>query len=109
MPAHSSTAENCGRPTPVIIRVVHIAPGPTPTFTMSAPALIRSRVPSADHDVAGHHRHLRIEGAHRLERVEHPPLVAVGSVQDEQVDAGVEQFRRAALHVTVDAHRRRRS
>ncbi len=45
--AHSSTAENCGRPTPVIIRVVHIAPGPTPTLTMSAPASIRSRVPSA--------------------------------------------------------------
>ena len=45
--AHSSTAENCGRPTPVIIRVVHIAPGPTPTLTMSAPAAARSRTPSA--------------------------------------------------------------
>ncbi|SKX52291.1 Uncharacterised protein [Mycobacteroides abscessus subsp. massiliense] len=42
------TADNCGRPTPVIIRVVHMAPGPTPTFTMSAPAAIRSRVPWAD-------------------------------------------------------------
>ena len=40
------TAVNCGRPTPVIIRVVHIAPGPIPTLTMSAPALIRSRAPS---------------------------------------------------------------
>ena len=45
--AHSSTAENCGRPTPVCIRVVHIAPGPTPTLIMSAPALINSLVPSA--------------------------------------------------------------
>ncbi|OIQ80072.1 hypothetical protein GALL_381770 [mine drainage metagenome] len=45
--AHSSTAENCGRPTAVIMRVVHIAPGPTPTFTMSAPASMRSRVPAA--------------------------------------------------------------
>jgi hypothetical protein len=45
--AHSSTAENCGRPTPVIIRVVHIAPGPTPTLTIDAPAATRSRVPSA--------------------------------------------------------------
>ncbi len=45
--AQSSTAENCGRPTPVIIRVVHIAPGPTPTLTMSAPASTRSRTPSA--------------------------------------------------------------
>ena len=44
---HSTTAVNCGRPTPVIIRVVHIAPGPTPTLTMSAPASISWRVPSA--------------------------------------------------------------
>src|SRR5215217_2001449 len=44
---HSSTAENWGRPTPVIIRVVHIAPGPTPTLTTSAPASTRSRTPSA--------------------------------------------------------------
>ena len=29
------------------MRVVHIAPGPTPTFTMSAPASISSRVPTA--------------------------------------------------------------
>ena len=64
--AHSSTAENCGRPTPVIIRVVHMAPGPTPTLTMSAPASMRSRTPSADDDVAGHDRHLRVEGADRL-------------------------------------------
>ncbi len=45
--AHSSTALNCGRPTPVIIRVVHIAPGPTPTLTMSAPASTRSVTPAA--------------------------------------------------------------
>ena len=45
--AHSSTAENCGRPTPVIILVVHIAPGPTPTLTMSAPAETRSATPAA--------------------------------------------------------------
>ncbi len=45
--AHSTTAENWGRPTPVIILVVHIAPGPTPTLTTSAPASISCRVPSA--------------------------------------------------------------
>src|SRR6201999_3491825 len=44
--AHSRTAENCGRPTPVIIRVVHIAPGPTPTLMMSAPASTRSATPA---------------------------------------------------------------
>ena len=46
--AHSRTAENCGRPTAVCMRVVHIAPGPTPTFTMSAPAATRSRTPSPE-------------------------------------------------------------
>ena len=45
--AHSKTAENCGRPTPVCMRVVHIAPGPTPTLMMSAPAAASSRTPSA--------------------------------------------------------------
>ena len=45
--AHSRIALNCGRPTPVIIRVVHMAPGPTPTFTMSAPAATRSATPAA--------------------------------------------------------------
>ena len=35
-----------GRPVPVCMRVVHMAPGPTFTFTMSAPASSRSRVPS---------------------------------------------------------------
>ena len=37
-----------GRPVPVCMRVVHMAPGPTFTLTMSAPASMRSRVPWAD-------------------------------------------------------------
>ena len=45
--AQSSTAENWGRPTAVCMRVVHMAPGPTPTLTTSAPASSRSTVPSA--------------------------------------------------------------
>ena len=45
--AHSSTAEICGTPTPATTRVVQMDPGPIPTFTASAPASIRSRVPSA--------------------------------------------------------------
>ena len=46
--AHSRTAENWGRPTPVAMRVVHMAPGPTPTLTMEAPASTRSRTPAAE-------------------------------------------------------------
>ena len=41
------TAVICGTPTPLMIRVVQIAPGPIPTFTASAPASIRSFAPSA--------------------------------------------------------------
>ena len=60
--AHSRTAENCGRPTAVCIRVVHMAPGPTPTFTMSAPAATRSLTPSAVTTLPGDDRHLRLRG-----------------------------------------------
>ena len=90
--AHSSTAENCGRPTPVIIRVVHIAPGPTPTLTMSAPASISARVPSAETTLPATTGHLRVEAADRAERLDHPLLVAVRGVDDEAVDARVEEL-----------------
>ena len=45
IPASLAAAEQsriaviCGTPTPATIRVVHIEPGPIPTFTQSAPAL----------------------------------------------------------------------
>ena len=38
---------SCGTPEPVITRVIQIEPEPTPTFTASTPALIRSSVPFA--------------------------------------------------------------
>jgi hypothetical protein len=43
----------CGTPTPLMMRVVQIAPGPMPTFTPSAPASIRSLRPLRRGDVAG--------------------------------------------------------
>ena len=89
--AHSSTAENCGRPTPVIIRVVHMAPGPTPTLTMSAPASISARVPSAETTLPATTGTLRVERPDGAERLDHAVLVAVGGVDDEAVDAGREQ------------------
>ncbi len=45
--AHSITADNCGTPAPATTRVMHTAPGPTPTLTASAPASINRLVPSA--------------------------------------------------------------
>ena len=106
--AHSSTAENCGRPTPVIIRVVHMAPGPTPTFTTSAPASIRSRVPAAvttfpattGADPATD-RTARTASIGLL-------LVAVRGVHHQDVDPGGQQGAGLALDVPVDPDRGRR-
>ena len=42
----SFTAVSCGTPAPAMIRVVHIEPGPMPTFIPSTPAFIRSSVAS---------------------------------------------------------------
>ncbi len=47
IPLDSLTAENCGTPAPVISLVVQAAPGPTPTFTASAPASARSEAASS--------------------------------------------------------------
>jgi hypothetical protein len=38
--ATSSIAVICGTPTPATIRVVQMAPGPMPTLTASAPAML---------------------------------------------------------------------
>ena len=56
MAAVSMTAVSCGTPTPATTRVVQMAPGPTPTFTAWAPALISASAPSAVATFAGHHR-----------------------------------------------------
>ena len=40
-------ADNCGYPTPAITLVVHIDPGPIPTFIPSTPALIKNLAASA--------------------------------------------------------------
>ena len=42
----SKIAVICGTPTPATTRVVQIDPGPTPTFTASAPALINACAPA---------------------------------------------------------------
>ncbi len=74
---------------------------------MSAPASISARVPSAETTLpaatgtAGPHR------THRGQRVEHALLVPVRGVDDEQVDAGVEQCGRLPGDVAVHPDRGR--
>ena len=85
--AVSSTAENCGRPTAVIMRVVHIAPGPTPTFRMSAPARHEVVHALGGDDVAGGDRDAEAELGDGAQGAQHPLLVPVRGVDDEHVDA----------------------
>ena len=85
-PTHSRTALNWGRPTPVIIRVVHIAPGPDADLDD-----VRARLDQVVHavgsdHVAGHDGNARVERAYGGQCLEHPLLVAVGGVDDQAVD-----------------------
>ena len=80
-------------------------PGPTPTLTMSAPASMRSRTPSAVTTLPGDQRDRRVERPHGGERVDHPLLVAVRGVDHQHVDAGGEQLVGPAGDVAVDADR----
>ena len=103
--AVSSTAENCGRPTAVIMRVVHIAPGPTPTFRMVAPAVTRSCTPSAVTMLPAAIGMPRSRSATARSAREHPLLVTVRGVDDEHVDARGGERPRLRRDVAVDADR----
>ena len=101
---HSSTAENCGRPTPVIIRVVHMAPGPDADLDDVGPG--RDEVA---HAVGGDDVARAQTGTPRprsrtgRERLEHLLLVAVRGVDDEDVDPGRSELLGPAGDVAVDA------
>ena len=111
--AHSSTALNCGRPTPVIIRVVHMAPGPTPTLTTSAPASTRSVTPSAVTTLPATSGIRTPPVSCRRSRTSRTDfsacsillLVPVRGVDHQHVDAGSEQCLRPRSDVPVDPDR----
>ena len=84
-----------------------MAPGPTPTLTTSAPASIRSRVPSAVTTLPATTGTAPATDAHRAHRLDRLLLVAVRGVDDEHVDTGGEQGGRLAGDVAVDADRGR--
>lgn len=96
------TAESCGRPTPVIIRVVHMAPGPTPTFTMSAPA--RNQIAGAlcRYHIAGGNGYAQRQFGDRGEYVEHLLLMTVRGVDDQQIHPGLHQGARLGADIAVD-------
>ena len=80
-----------------------MAPGPTPTLTMSAPASIRSRTPSAATMLPATIGHLRVEGAHRLIALIIDSWWPCAVSTTRRVDARVEQLLGLARDVAVDA------
>ena len=84
-------AVTCGTPTPATTRVVQIEPGPMPTLTPSAPASIRASRGVGGGDVAGDRRRRRSSLDDLAHDVDHAARVAVGGVDHEHVDAGVDE------------------
>ena len=89
--ATSATAVICGTPTPATIRVVQMEPGPTPTFTPSAPGRDQRPRRLRRDDVAADDLQLRVLLLDGADPVEHALGVAVGGVDDQQVDARLDQ------------------
>ena len=85
------------------MRVVHIAPGPDADLDDVGAGLDEVARALGGDDVARDDRHLRVEGAHRAQGLEHLLLVAVRGVDDEHVGAGVEQVGGLGRDVAVDA------
>jgi hypothetical protein len=88
-------AVSCGTPTPVTTRVVQMLPGPIPTLTASAPRSSSARAPPARGDIAGDDLSVGEPLARALERLQHADGVAVRGVDDEHVDARVDECLRA--------------
>ena len=94
----------CGTPMPATTRVVQMEPGPMPTLTTSAPAMIRSWVACGGGDVAGDERQVGIGLFDGLHGGEHAGGVAVGGVEADGVHFGVDQRGDAVHHIAGDAN-----
>ena len=86
-----------------MMRVVQIDPGPMPTFTASAPASTSALRPSAVATLPAITSIVEalLDLAHRLDDV---ARMAVGRIDDQHIDAGLDQ--RLGPLVVVDADRR---
>ena len=96
----------CGTPTPATMRVVQIEPGPMPTLTPSAPwstsAFAPSPVPTLPPMTCTFWKFL-LDPRHP---VEHALRMAVRGVDDEHVDAGLDQRVDALVGALAHADRR---
>ena len=98
--ADAMTAASCGTPTPATTRVVQIEPGPMPTLMESAPASISALVAVHGRDIAGDDAHRVGHLLHPADGIEHALGMAVRGVDDDDIDAGIDQpHRREVLGI----------
>ena len=100
-----SIAVICGTPTPATMRVVQIEPGPMPTLTPSAPWSTSAFAPSPVATLPPMTSDLEVllDPAHA---VEHALRVAVRRVDDDHVDARLDQRGDPLLRAFAHADRR---
>ena len=98
-------AVSCGTPTPATMRVVQIEPGPMPTLTASAPASISARAPSAVAMLPAMTWQALLRRFTARDRLDHALGMAVGGVDHDDVDLGLEQRLGALSAVGADADR----
>ena len=99
----------CGTPTPATTRVVQIEPGPTPDLDRVDARVDERLGAGPGGDVAADDLDAVVAAEvllHPGDHVEHRALVAVGGVDDEQVDAGVHEQPGPLVGVLAHAERR---
>ena len=97
--AHAATASRiaviCGAPTPATTRVVQMEPGPDADLDRVGAGLDQRRGRRPGGDVAADHLDPVADfGLELADHVEHQPVVGVRGVDDQHVDAGVDQRHR---------------
>ena len=101
-----SIAVICGTPTPATMRVVQIEPGPMPTLTRVGPGLDQRPRRRAGGDVAADDVDLGVVLLDPAHALEHALAVAVGGIDHQHVDAGLDQQLDPLLGALAHADRR---
>ena len=86
------------------MRVVHMAPGPTPTFTMSAPASRMSATPSLRNHVSCDDRAVVDHRTDLLQCFDHATLVTVGGIHHENVHPYLDELLGSGACVATYPH-----
>ena len=106
MRAHSWMAVIWGTPTPATTRVVQMDPGPMPTLMPSAPALISASAASAVAMLPAMISRPGKVALARMHGIDDPLGMAMGGIDHDHVDPGLDQRLHARFHIGGRADRR---